>query len=190
MSENIKDEEKILILGLDNSGKTSIILSHKGHRNLMSYFKLKPTKKVDIQKIYTGDSGPSYRIWDFGGQKAYRNGYIEDLEKYSVHATLIIFVIDVQDQKRYGEALDYLEKLTNKFQKINCNAPVYIYLHKFDPGVCKKQGFDVSKVEEDLIPNIDKAIPTGTSYEIHKTSIYTVFRDVLVHKDNKDNLCV
>ena len=44
------EQEKILVLGLDNSGKTSIVLALKGNENLLSYYSLKPTKGIQINK--------------------------------------------------------------------------------------------------------------------------------------------
>ena len=46
---------KILIMGLDNSGKTSILLSLRKDTNLLSYCALKPTLGIDIKKFDTED---------------------------------------------------------------------------------------------------------------------------------------
>src|SRR4030042_6836265 len=94
----VLEGEKIILMGLDNSGKTSILLSLKGDRNLMNYFSLKPTPGMQVSEV-TG-LGHQYFVWDFGGQESYRQHYFDDLPKYLEHTNRLIFVIDIQDRTR------------------------------------------------------------------------------------------
>ena len=77
-----KEKSKILIMGLDNAGKTSIILSLQCDTNILSYFKLKPTR--GIKRINFEDFSKHYHIWDFGGQEQFRNEYLDDLKEYLI----------------------------------------------------------------------------------------------------------
>ena len=61
-----KEEVKILIMGLTNAGKTSIVLSMKNEVNLMNYLSLKPTKGYQISELEGEEA--RYYIWDLGGQ--------------------------------------------------------------------------------------------------------------------------
>ena len=72
--------EKYLILGLNNSGKTSILLSLRTNANLFSFFSLKPTKGINIERYDLQES--EVHIWDFGGQEQYRKDHVINLPKY------------------------------------------------------------------------------------------------------------
>lgn len=161
--------KKILIMGLDNSGKTSIVLCLKGVKNLMSFRSLYPTKGVNVIDF---KATTSYNIWDFGGQESYRKDYLEDFERYIQGTNKLIFVIDVQDVKRYDIALDYLEKIINLLPEDRKNIDFSIFLHKFDPDFVPD--FDPVLINK-LIKDIKSLIPHDLSCSIFKSSIYTVF---------------
>jgi len=157
--ENLNDQEKptkILIMGLDNCGKTSILISLRKDANILSYFSLKPTKGVAIEKF----EGQNIVCWDLGGQKKYK----------------IIFVIDVQDIKRYKLALEYLNRVVNNLQNTD-SIDFSIFLHKYDPNLNKLAKFkDIDNIiESNVVSEIRKTIPSNFNYDIFKTTIYTVF---------------
>jgi len=56
-STNLKKPTKILIMGLDNSGKTSILMSLRENTNLLSYFSLKPTKGLSVEEFKSDEQG-------------------------------------------------------------------------------------------------------------------------------------
>ncbi|GAG16652.1 unnamed protein product, partial [marine sediment metagenome] len=62
---NANITKKIVIMGLDNSGKSSIVLCLKGVKNLTSFSAIKPTRGFEINKFKILDS--DFNIWDFGG---------------------------------------------------------------------------------------------------------------------------
>jgi len=175
--ENLNDHDqekptKILIMGLDNCGKTSILISLRKDANILSYFSLKPTKGVAIEKF----EGQNIVCWDLGGQKKYREEYLKDLGKYIKETDKIIFVIDVQDIKRYKLALEYLNKVVNNLQKTD-SIDFSIFLHKYDPNLNKLAKFkDIDNlIESNIVSEIRKTIPSKFNYDIFKTTIYTVF---------------
>ena len=173
--ENLNDQEKptkILIMGLDNCGKTSILISLKKDANILSYFSLKPTKGVAIEKF----EGQNIVCWDLGGQKKYREEYLKDLGKYVKETDKIIFVIDVQDIKRFEVALEFLNRVVNNLEKSN-SIDFSIFLHKYDPNLNKLAKFkDIDDIiESKLVSEIKKIIPSNFNYDIFKTTIYTVF---------------
>ncbi len=173
--ENLNDKEKptkILIMGLDNCGKTSILISLRKDANILSYFSLRPTKGVAIEKF----EDQNIVCWDLGGQKKYREEYIKNLEKYVNNTDKIIFVIDVQDIKRYKLALEYLNKVVNNLQKTD-SIDFSIFLHKYDPNLNKLAKFkDIDNlIESNVVSEIKNTIPSNFNYDIFKTTIYTVF---------------
>ena len=63
---NIEKPIKILFIGHDNSGKTSILHALQGIKNLPSFLKIKPTKGRNIRNFKAYNS--NFTIWDLGGQ--------------------------------------------------------------------------------------------------------------------------
>ena len=181
MSESDKNPPKkvakILVMGLDNSGKTSILLSVQKDVNLLSYYSLKPTPGVDILTIDKQDT--RFHIWDFGGQKQYRDEYIKNLDKYVQKANKMIYVIDVQDKERYELALQYFTDIF-KMLKNQKSLQLSIYLHKFDPHLEGNEQYSYKKISTSLIDKISAIIPSGVNYNIFKTTIFTTFRKTLL----------
>ncbi len=169
---NNNTTKKIIFIGLDNGGKTSIVLSLKG-QNLMSLKSSNPTRGIETSSLNIKDE--KFNIWDFGGQEQYRNIHLEDFKNNFQETDKIIYVIDIQDQERYSLALDYLmliiKKLGNQIDKIKFS----VFLHKTDPNLKKTLPDLTDEIIEDLITRIKEVIPSSFWDEIFKTSIYTVF---------------
>ncbi|HUY01420.1 MAG TPA: ADP-ribosylation factor-like protein [Candidatus Deferrimicrobium sp.] len=171
-------EFKIVIMGLDNSGKTSILLALQKKTNLLSYYSLKPTQGLNIVKIE--DKDKTYSIWELGGQNRYRESYTKDLKKYIDETDKIIFVIDVQDVQRYKVALSYLEEIMNHLKGIEEKPELSIFLHKFDPELEEIESFKSEMLSSRLINRITSIIPSEWEYHIFKSSIYTIFEKTLI----------
>lgn len=106
LESSASKDQKILIMGLNNSGKSTILLSLKGDTNLGSFTSIKATKGINISEIKNDKK--ILHIWDFGGQEEYRIGYLKNLKRYSTQATQLVYVIDIQDTRRYNKTLRYL----------------------------------------------------------------------------------
>ncbi|NVM55178.1 MAG: GTP-binding protein [Candidatus Helarchaeota archaeon] len=167
-----QEPRKIVLIGLDNSGKTSILLSLQGTTNILSFFSLKPTLGLNIIKIE--EEGKEYTIWELGGQQKYRKKYLEDLDKYTQGADEVIFVIDVQATDRYELALQYLADIFRQLKKDEIEFS--IYFHKFDPDLEKIKRFSTEQITSILRNRINSIIPPDYNYEIFKTTIYTIFQ--------------
>ena len=72
-------EMKILFLGLDKAGKTSILLSLQKNTNVLSYCDIKPTKKVDVVELE--DQNPSINIWDLGTGNSWHDIHNQDISQ-------------------------------------------------------------------------------------------------------------
>ncbi|MFX1443255.1 MAG: ADP-ribosylation factor-like protein [Promethearchaeota archaeon] len=182
MNSTVKDQNiiKIIIMGLDNSGKSSILLSFREDTNLLSYFSLYPTKGVSIENLISPQS--NMIIWEFGGQERYREDHIKNLNKYLKDIDKIIFVIDIQDIERYDLALDYFMEIMSILEKFNIKVDISIYLHKYDPNLTKQEKFkDLDKIiTPNLINKIENLIPSEYICSFYKTSIYTIFEKFLI----------
>jgi GTPase SAR1 family protein len=180
MDNPVQNITKIIIMGLDNSGKSSILLSFREDTNLLSYFSLNPTKGVNIETVTTPQS--NMVIWEFGGQKQYREDHIKNLHKYLKDVDRVIFVIDIQDFDRYELALDYFRDIITFLDKFNIGVDFTVYFHKFDPNLTKQEKFaDLDKnITPKLIEKIEKIIPPQYNCSFYKTSIYTVFEKFLI----------
>jgi GTPase SAR1 family protein len=130
MTEEDPEKIKIIFMGLNNAGKTSIILSFL--RRLAKILIIKPTKSANT-RIYEF-LGTIISEWDFGGQRAYRQRYLKSPEKYFMDTDILVYVIDTQDSARTSEALNFLIEIMVRFKGIGIAPSVYVFFHKFDPA--------------------------------------------------------
>ncbi|MFW9876668.1 MAG: ADP-ribosylation factor-like protein [Candidatus Thorarchaeota archaeon] len=175
-----EQNNKFLILGLDNSGKTTILLSLKGDTNLLSFLSLKPTRGISIEEFQ--DKEFKTYAWDFGGQEEYRADHISNIGKYIKGVDEILYVIDIQDYNRYNQALIYLKDLINSIEKERYVVELSIFLHKYDPNLKNKPEFkDIDEKVNFLInKQIFRIIPANFKYKIYRSSVYTVFEKNLI----------
>ncbi len=179
----IKAPRKVLLMGLDNSGKTTILMSLKDDSNLLTYLSLKPTRGLAIVPI----DNPEYdlHIWDFGGQDIYREDYLNQFNKYTENVNTLIYVIDVQDLDRYDLSIKYFQRIIKLLKKDKILLQISIFLHKYDPNLKKKENFISidEMIQSKLIDKISDIVDSDFKYDIYKTSIYTIFEKNLVKKN-------
>ncbi len=161
-------KKKILILGLANSGKTSIAYTMKNITDLNSYTTLMPTRGIEISEFTEGET--KFLIWDFGGQEKYRDRYKENLNKYISETNEIIYVIDIQDENVYFISVVFLRELLTILKTAGYSFEVSIYFHKFDANFTPNE----EKIKE-LVTIIDEEIPEGFSFKIYHTKIHALF---------------
>ena len=111
-------EVKMCVLGLDNSGKTTILkaLSREEIQNVM------PTRGFNVKTLQNGNF--KFNVWDLGGQKAIRQHWKNYFEKLDC----LIFVIDSSDRMRMDETGEELQKLLEEDQL--AGVPVLIFANK------------------------------------------------------------
>ncbi len=166
-----RKEQKVIVIGLNNAGKTAILSKFGGKLGISDLAKLKPTKGINRQEVKTSELTLS--IWDFGGQKDYRDKYLTTPEKYFFGVNLIIYVIDVQDPTRYDESIEYFDKIINIVNNLEEHPYVLIFIHKVDPDI-KDQEDTVLNIEliKDLISAVFK--DKKLDYDIYLSSIYSM----------------
>jgi ArsR family transcriptional regulator len=169
-----QQDTKIVVMGLDGSGKTALILSLKGEKNLLSYFSIQPTSGLktirDIRATF----------WELGGQIVYRQEYLSNPRRYLDETEKLIFVIDVQAIERYSEALQYLSQVLSPLTTERLLSNIIVFLHKFDPVLEHPEEFTDAKISERLISKIVAMVPPSINCQIYKSSIFTVFQKTLI----------
>nr|QXF29045.1 Arl3a [Gefionella okellyi] len=113
-------EVRILMLGLDNAGKTTILkqLSNEDITHIM------PTQGFNIKSLL--HEGLKLNVWDIGGQKAIRPYW----RNYFEHTDALIYVIDSADRRRLDETAAELQLLFDE-DKLS-GVPLLIYANKQD----------------------------------------------------------
>ena len=99
-----KTEVKILVLGLDNAGKTTFLERVKsmyhpdGGASSIPLDHIQPTIGLNMGRLQA--YGCDVTMWDLGGQQSFRsiwNNYFED-------ADVLIYIVDSADEDRFEEA--------------------------------------------------------------------------------------
>ena len=154
--------------GLNNSGKTSILLLLNRKFSLLS--SIKPTFKAKRSLQSLSLLGVTISHWDLGGQESFRKIYLEQKEKYFADAQSIFFVIDIQQAVRYGEAIKYLSEILRVTKEMEQELPnLLILFHKYDPDI--KNDPEINKEISELQDKI-RTIDNGFKFTFYKTSIY------------------
>ena len=123
-----KDELHILMIGLDQAGKTTLLEKIKGtYSDLpgMDSDKILPTVGLNVGKI---DFSASIKLilWDLGGQTGLRNIW----DKYYSDCHAILFVVDANKPDRFEEAKIALDKPLGSRETFG--APVLVMANKCD----------------------------------------------------------
>ena len=168
-----KSAQKVIVIGLENAGKTAILSKFGGRLGISDLANLTPTKGVDRRHIETASSDIDLYIWDFGGQEKYRSKYFDKPEQYFLQTDLLIYVIDVQDAERYAESFEYFEQILEILSTLEEEPFVLIYIHKCDPDL--KHDPETLLNIELLKDNLNQLLATyDCDYEAYMTSIYSL----------------
>ncbi|CAI0399906.1 unnamed protein product [Linum tenue] len=118
-------EMRILMVGLDNSGKTTIVLKINGEDTSV----ISPTLGFNIKTItYHNYVSARYmlNIWDVGGQKTIRSYW----RNYFEQTDGLVWVVDSSDLRRLGDCKMELENLL-KEERLS-GASLLIFANKQD----------------------------------------------------------
>ncbi|KPM36058.1 hypothetical protein AK830_g10517 [Neonectria ditissima] len=121
----LKDKEmRILMLGLDNAGKTTIVKKVMGE----DVSTVSPTLGFIIKTIEY--EGYKLNIWDVGGQKTLRSYWRNYFEKTDA----LIWVVDATDRLRIQDCRDELEGLLQE-ERLS-GASLLVFANKTDVDGC------------------------------------------------------
>jgi small GTP-binding protein len=164
-------DQKVIVVGLNNAGKTAILSKFGGRLGIKDLATLKPTRGVNRQEIKTKNL--NIHLWDFGGQIDHREEYLQTPEKYFFGIDLIIYVIDIQDPERYEESIDYFTKIIENTIKLKESPHILIFIHKLDPDIREN---DEVLLNVELVKEMIKEIlkDKDLNYDIYVSSIYSM----------------
>ncbi len=159
---------KILFAGLDDSGKTSFLLSVD--RKYSKLIGLKPTAGARIKSIEA--LGATIFLWDLGGQKQFREKYIDKAEIYLYEADLLFYFIDIKNRSRFDESIEYLQSLKAVLKEFNQDTPIIYILSKGDSDVLDSREI---KDNIDFIRKKLSQVSPNRPVEFYITSIFQIF---------------
>jgi GTPase SAR1 family protein len=132
VTAQLKAQKKILLIGLDNGGKTSILAVLEDKFSIIK--DLMPTRGVQREKL--DFFGYPIISWDLGGQVQYREKmYFTKPEMYFGEVDLVLYVIDSQDSDRFSESASYFKQVLNTLDDLKEYPPIAIVLHKSDQDI-------------------------------------------------------
>jgi small GTP-binding protein len=121
---------KIVVAGLDNAGKTSILLTLSGGYDPSA---IRPTRGADRERIML--FGIPVIRWDLGGQKKYRDSYFGEHAVIFNEVDLLIYVVDILDTPRHEESIQFYLKILEHFHDSHQTPSISVFLHKNDPKI-------------------------------------------------------
>jgi GTP-binding protein SAR1 len=111
----------LLLLGIDNSGKTTLLHRLRTH----AIQSLEPTDRPSLSDTFTVQ-GITFQAWDLGGHEAVRYLW----QDYVATASAILFLVDASDSDRLEEAGYELEELIG--EGVVADLPIALLLNKCD----------------------------------------------------------
>ncbi|MBN1801397.1 MAG: 50S ribosome-binding GTPase [Candidatus Lokiarchaeota archaeon] len=163
-------ELKIAFAGLDNAGKTSFLIALRKKYNFQEFVKeLLPTKLIEFN-AFNFLNQYNVNIWDMGGQEKYRQLYVKNLV-YFEETDFLYYIIDIQDESKFENTLDYLKKILAIYKDLEYNKEVIICFSKFDPKI--KNDSVIQTRKHELIKLIREKNPE-LRFKFFETSYYDI----------------
>ena len=168
-SQNEEEPIKLVIMGMENAGKTTIldVLTGKINESLNKPPSMNPTKGIERTTILFFEK--ETKVWDFGGQESYRNEYLLNPEKYFYTISFFYYVVDIQDYYRLIPSVMYFKGVFNLIKKHSPNAKIVFLFHKMDLDYIPDERNLKGKFLERIEPDLKFA---NTPYTFYDTTIY------------------
>lgn len=158
-------ESKVIVLGLSQSGKTSI------RQVIFEGFAPESTSRnpatVRINRKLFNLAGGSINLFDIGGQQSYLNEIFDQYkERTFTDVKAAIFVVDMSDAANIMRSKYYYDMTIANLSKISTKARIYVFAHKMDVIPLNKREAAVESLAD--IFEIEKF----PFVSIHGTSIF------------------
>ena len=174
MSENSKKAIKVVLSGLDNAGKTSMLVGFKRMYGFVEeVHNLKPTLRIDYYKRDFLDLRLNF--FDMGGQSKFREMYLKR-EMYFESIDLLIYLIDIQDEMRFTESIKYLSDVLGVLEKVSYTKglPIYLCFSKADYEFIKSNP-DEYIARRAMVKNLLRKSFPEYEFQFYLTSIYNLY---------------
>ncbi|MHA1670318.1 MAG: ADP-ribosylation factor-like protein [Promethearchaeota archaeon] len=165
-----RDNFKIVVAGLDNAGKSSALIALRRKYNYYERVKnLKPTIKIDYSSF---KFLKTYRIniWDMGGQKKFRKIYVNNPVYFS-ETNYLYFLIDIQDELKFEEAMQYLYDVLNIYRGMDYKNDVVVCFNKYDPKFKNEADFQDRVI---MLENLITTQNQDMKFKFFQTSYYDI----------------
>jgi len=159
---------KILFAGLDNSGKTSFLLSVD--RKFSKLIGLSPTRGADVSSIEA--LGATIFLWDLGGQKKYHERYLNKAQIYLFEADLLFYFIDIKDKDRFEESIEYLKNMNKALAQLEQTTPIIYVLSKGDSDIIESK--EIKSNIKTVTSKLAKLSPDKPP-KIYITTLFQIF---------------
>ena len=169
VSEENTNAKKIIFTGLDNAGKTSIILSLL--REISKVATIKPTRNAERRNFEF--LGMTVSEWDLGGQERFRKTYLEKSHLIFRGTDIMIYVVDVQDRERITDSCAYLYDVVEKFSELGITPSIFIFFHKFDPDLINDPKMKLDDTYEFLKKKIE-GFKNYQNFSFFKTTVFDI----------------
>ena len=165
--EDDPNARKVIFVGLDNAGKSSIILSLL--REISKFAIIKPTRNAERRTFEF--LGMNISEWDLGGHERYRKLYLEKAQLIFQWTDIIIYVVDVQDYDRIVESYIYLTDIIKELIKMKIESPIHIFFHKNDPNRGESEQIKSNDTISYLKSKISE-IQNYNNFSFYETSVF------------------
>jgi GTPase SAR1 family protein len=176
--QNPLTKKKLVLAGLDFAGKTSLLSVLKKDYSVIQ--DLMPTKGA--QRDGVEFFGIPIITWDLGGQALYRNEYLDSGKSklFFSDTDVLFYVVDVQDDKRYDETLDYYGKMLASYKNLGEKPSLIVLFHKLDPQIKEQEHVmqRIAKLQVDIanVSTDNEFSPIFASTSIYdKNSVFVAF---------------
>ncbi|HUX98680.1 MAG TPA: ADP-ribosylation factor-like protein [Candidatus Deferrimicrobium sp.] len=161
---------KVLVIGLDNAGKSSVINIIQRELGLDTLLNIKPTRGIFREQVELQSLKMS--LWDLSGQKTYREQFtVEEKNLIFEEVDIILFVVDIQASDRFQEVFDYLSNVITVLTRFKESPPTIILCHKADPDFIETAAFRENYIG--LRSVVDVQLENANlKYDYYITSIY------------------
>jgi GTPase SAR1 family protein len=160
-----KEVSKILILGLEASGKTTIINTTTEGIIPKKDEEYLPT--IDYVRKKVVIAGKELIIFDLGGQTGFLDRFTTELSEFIFTGVKsLVFVVDSVDVKQISSAKYYLDIALQKLSEYSPDAVAYLFQHKTDliPGKLREE---VNKTISDHL-----LVDAPADLKYYETSVY------------------
>ncbi|UYP48380.1 hypothetical protein NEF87_004665 [Candidatus Lokiarchaeum ossiferum] len=156
---------KILFTGLENTGKTSFLLTIK--REFSALPSLLPT--TEPTKDSLDFLGTTIMKWDIPGQKVLRDAILKNAERYLYDSDVIYYFIDIQDPQ-IADSKIFLSQIVSSLSLSGIKVPIIFILTKCDEDIIhsSKIANQIQHVKT-IFSNIVKDVP----HKYFETSIFS-----------------
>ncbi|MFQ6123333.1 MAG: ADP-ribosylation factor-like protein [Candidatus Heimdallarchaeota archaeon] len=163
--ESKRHTEKILLMGLAESGKSTIVsVAFEGHSPPPRDARYDATLEYIRKNIEV--NGEKLTIFDVGGQRAFLDRFTGELAEFIFsEASALIFVVDLTKLEELSRAKFYFDKCLKNLEQFSPTAQVFLFLHKKDLITDELEFYEYS-IKPALLSDV--SVPVN----VHFTSVY------------------